>query len=173
MRESLTHLATCEKLERGVFAPFYKLVSGGSPSFPRYSDLSVEARQRFALFALLPSGDGVTPNAPDGWINLHLLLWKYIIALLVRIDTEDAKFKPKDIWGPAWARFQSKCYALNEGVKATLRLFESRGYDNPPDLKNRGSPMRPIADIVPEGEHAGALEWDKGIEKEIGILAKE
>ena len=41
---------------------------------------------QFCLFAVLPSG-----KVEEGWIALHLLLWKQLVALLVRIELEGEK----------------------------------------------------------------------------------
>ena len=52
-----------------------------------------QERERFSLFALHPRG-----KVSEGWINLHLLLWKHIIALLVKIEMEGEKYDEHKIW---------------------------------------------------------------------------
>ena len=45
---------------------------------------------------------------PEGWINLHLLLWKYTIYQLTLVCTEDARFRAHEVWQAAWSRLQKK-----------------------------------------------------------------
>ena len=69
-------------------------------------------KERFGLF-------GFTALHPQrkiegGWINLHLLIWKQLIALLVRIEEEGEKFSAQKVWAPAWMRFEKKVLAHNQ-----------------------------------------------------------
>ena len=86
-------------------------------------------------------------------MNLHLLIWKHLIAHMVRIDTEDEKFEGRQVWKPAWIRMERKILALQEKAQAKIRLYESRGNAPPSDIKSRSAPMHPIA----------ALDSDTGI----------
>ena len=151
--ENIQHLATCEKLLRHVFRPLYELIMMGwqSPDgtcpLPKHSSLDRNELERFGLFCILPGNI----KTPDGWVNFHLLLWKHIIAHMVRIDTEDEKYDPRNIWEPAWIRLERKCLVIQENAQSVLRLYESRGYGVLPDVKKRGRPMFPIGYIGGDG----------------------
>ena len=71
--------------------------------------------ERHVLFAIKPN------NAfeREGWINFHLLLWKYVVWQLVQVETEDAPFKAHEVWQAAWQRFERKALALSERTKTT------------------------------------------------------
>ena len=64
----------------GIFAHLLELA--GRPPLT-----STIERERFGLFAQLPTG-----KLEEGWINLHLLLWKHLIALIVAIELEGEKY---------------------------------------------------------------------------------
>ena len=113
--------------------------------------------ERFCLFALLPAG-----KLEEGWVNLHLLLWKQFIALLVRIELEGDKYDEKAIWGPAWARFESKVLALKTRVGEELRRSEARG-EEPRDMSKRSRSITPLASFTKEGE----LVWNDALVKKI------
>ena len=39
----------------------------------------------------------------DGWINSHLLAWRYLIFYLTQVETDDAKFQNMKVWpGMPW-----------------------------------------------------------------------
>ena len=120
---------------------------------------------RSALFLIPPRGLEIE----EGWVNLHLLLWKHIVAHLVRIDTENEKFDRRSIWKPAWSRFKDKCRTLQVRVQDHRRLAESRGYSKLPDLSKRGSPMAPIASF----DEQGRIEWNEEICEKIEQLCRE
>ena len=84
-RENLQHFAECPAW-RG-FGEMLELT--GLPALQDPTE-----KLRFGLFALHPRG-----KVTDGWINLHLLLWKQLIALLVRIKEEGEKYAEHKIWG--------------------------------------------------------------------------
>ena len=113
--------------------------------------------ERFSLFALLPNG-----KLQEGWMNLHLLIWKQFIALLVRIELEGDKYDEKAIWAPAWTRFERKVLALKARVDEDIRRGEARG-DEPRDMSKRSKIMAPIARFSAGGE----LIWDDSIVKAI------
>ena len=112
---------------------------------------------RFTLFALLPSG-----KMPDIWVDLHLLLWKQLIALLVRTELEGDKFSTKQIWGSAWARLKQKILALRHRVDETLRRAESRG-EEPPDVSKRTRWVEPLASF----DKIGQFKWNEALVAEL------
>ena len=169
--ENLQHLATCEKIARKIFKPIYGMImseiDGGRESGPdnggripatqKYDALDTTQKERFGLFAILPGNK----KTPEGWINFHLLIWKHIVAHLVRIDTENETFDPRQVWRPAWIRMERKCLALQEKTQALIRLYESRANPFPPDVSRKGAPMYPLADIRPDG----SLKWGAIVEQ--------
>ena len=60
-----------------------------------------------------------------GWTNLHLLLWKQLVAQLVRIELEGEKYSEKDVWGGAWTRFERKVHEFLEDNHAFVESFPS------------------------------------------------
>ena len=82
-------------------------------------------RDRFGLFALHPGG-----KVLEGWINLHLLLWKHLIALLARVEDEGEKYAENKVWAPTWIRFERKVLTLKEKVDIEVRWSVGRGGEN-------------------------------------------
>ena len=110
---------------------------------------------RFSLFALLPGG-----KLQDIWIDLHLLLWKQLIALLVRVELE--------VWAPAWTRLKEKNLTLWYRVNEALRRAESRG-EEPPDVSKRTRWLDPLASF----DETGAFEWNKELYSQLENLCKK
>ena len=103
----------------------------------------------------------------EGWINLHLLLWKFVISSLTRVETEDAKFEIHEVWRATWFRLERKALAKLVGVKTTLLRAESRG-NEPPDIALRGLCLAPLAKFTETGE----LKWDDDIVQRIKKLGE-
>ena len=64
--------------------------------------------------------------------KLHLLIWKQLIALLVRIEGEGEKFSAHKVWAPAWIRFEKKVLAHKEkrkGGHGSPQVSEQGGED--------------------------------------------
>ena len=96
-------------------------------------------RLRLSLTALKPY------NA-KGWVNFHLLLWKHLVATIVRVELEGEKFECKNVWAPSWVRFEKKTLALAERVAIEKRRAESRGKEHK-DLSSRSTQIEPIAEF--------------------------
>ena len=134
-------------------AIFNRLSSGVSSAFKEEG----QEWERFCLFALLPSG-----KIQEGWMNFHLLIWKQLIALLVRIELEGETYDEKAVWGPAWARMERKILALKTKVDEDVRRCEARG-EQPRDMSKRSKAIAPIAGFSCEGE----LLWDDELVEKI------
>ena len=113
--------------------------------------------ERFCLFALHPSH-----KLKMGWVNLHLLLWKHIAALLVKIELEGEKYAEEKIWAPAWIRFERKVLSLKEKVDIARRRAEGRG-EEPRDMSGKTKHVEPLAAFTESGE----LVWDDKLVKTI------
>ena len=154
-RENIQHFADCE-----AAGELFK-------NFKRLTESEVRGKgeewQRFCLFALLPKG-----KIKEGWINLHLLLWKQLVAQLVRIELEGEKYSERDVWAAAWARMKRKIEALKTRVDEDVRRAEARG-DEPKDMTKRSRPMEPLASFDKEGK----LTWNEKLVKSIEELAKD
>jgi hypothetical protein len=118
--------------------------------------------ERFALFALRPDGKPME----EGWLNFHLLLWKYIIYYITIAETEDEKFQVHAIWQAAKHRFEQKVAAKKETLRTDILKAESRGIDAP-NLERKGRCMQPLAKVNEEG----TLTWDHAIVEKIEKLA--
>ena len=152
-QESIEHFAECEKM-RPMFDAFAHLASVDM------SKATVTEWRRFALFALPPRG-----KMAEGWINMHLLLWKQCVYQLTTVSTEDATFSSHEVWQAAWARFERKALAKQEHIRTILLRAESRGIE-PPDVIKKASPLTPLATITPEGK----VVFDESIVQQIKTL---
>ena len=153
-REDLRHFGRCAKASK-VFKEFHNLTKAEKVPDDKWD--------RFSLFALLPVG-----KLQDIWIDLHLLLWKQFIALLVRVELEGEKFALEKVWAPAWTRLKEKILTLRYRVNETLRRAESRGED-PPDVSKRTRWLDPLASI----DEAGSFEWNKELHTKLESLSKK
>ena len=161
--ENIQHFATCDVLGK-LFASFAELVANsGVAILKNYDAFTGTEKERFALFALTPSG----PNLDRGWINLHLLLWKYIIYSLTVLQTEGIPLHTHSIWQAAWQRFIWKAEALGEKVKTLHLRAESRG-DEPPDSSGKGTAMSPLATFTEDGRLIWTVDLKQKIEKLTG-----
>ena len=97
-----------------------------------------------------------------GWINLHLLIWKQLIALLVRIEEEGEKFNAQKVWAPAWMRFEKKVLAHKEGVDIEVRRSVSRG-EQIRDMRKKPRPIEPFASYLEEGD----LIWNESLVRKV------
>ena len=151
--ENLQHFATCEVVGK-IFTALAELTD---TKLTNKTEI-----ERFALFALRPDGKPVE----EGWLNFHLLLWKYIIYYITIAEKEDEKFQTHAIWQAAKQRFEQKVAAKKETLRTDLLRAESRGLEAP-NLERKGRCMQPLARVNEEG----ALEWDHDIVAKIDKLA--
>lgn len=118
-------------------------------------------------------GSGFSPSLhpkrkmEGGWINLHLLIWKQLIALLVRIEEEGEKFNAQKVWAPAWMRFEKKVLAHKEGVDIEVRRSVSRG-EQIRDMRKKPRPIEPFASYLEEGD----LIWNESLVRKVRELGK-
>jgi hypothetical protein len=155
--ENLQHLATCTVVG-SIFRELAAMMG------LRWDEWTMKEKERFALFLDAP----VTKKNQEGWINLHLLLWKHIIANLVKVEAEDQPFEPHNVWGAAWYRFKSKVGAKKEGVAQALRVAEARG-NLPPSMERRTKPIEPLGAFDPEGN----FKWDEKLKEKIESMTKK
>ena len=155
-RESLVHWATCDVVG-DIFEAFAKVA--GLPT----GSWTSETRERWALFAIPPSGE----KLKDGLINLHLLVWKYLIALLTRMETEDEAYEPHKVWQAAWSKFKQKALAKSEAARTELLRAESRGKEKP-TLEKKSKCMAPMVELDTDGE----LVWDDNFTATMEKLAE-
>jgi len=162
--ENIQHFATCDTLGK-IFASLAAVIAGsGVDSLNNYNSFTGIEKERFALFAITPSG----PKLENGWINLHLLLWKYIIYALTMLQIEGTPLHINSIWQAAWQRFVWKAEALGEKVKTTHLRAESRG-DEPPNSSGKGTAMAPLATFTTEGN----LIWTEDLKHKIEKLTEK
>ena len=154
-RESLQHFTQCSFVGE-VFLAFRNLT--------KVKVTDEKEQVRYDLFTIRP--DGLDEH--EGWVNLHLLLWKQVIAAITRVDTEDETFKPEPLWAWAWANFERKALAHQEKFRTRVLRARSRG-DQPPSPETA---MRPLAPLATFSEN-GFLVWDKDLVKQIKTLGKK
>ena len=154
-RENLQHFAHCAVVSK-VFMDLARVMS--------ITLSNMREREWFSLFLETPN----MRKQEEGWVNLHLVLWKYVIAALVRVDTEDEKFAAHDVWQATLARIRSKILARYEGVLALVRRADARG-ETAPDVSSKDAPFRPLASIGDEGV---ALKWNKEVMDKLFDLSK-
>ena len=152
-RENLQHFADCQGW--GGFRKLLKLT--GLPELTGQNE-----KDRFGLFALHPKG-----RVLGGWINLHLLLWKHLIALLARVEEEGEKYAEHKIWAPTWIRFERKVLALQEKVDIEVRRSVSRG-EPIRNMTKKSKSVEPLAQFTEDGD----LVWNKDLVEEIKKLSK-
>ena len=132
-KQADSDLCRCCGSERETICHLAEFVECGGEIFGCLRSMSgarlqtQQDRLRHALFAILPNGK---PEL-EGWVNLHLLLWKQLVFLMVRMDTEDAAFDPKTVWKGALRRFETKAKTLCEKVRIQVRRAISRGKEAP------------------------------------------
>ena len=97
---------------------------------------------------------------------MHLLLWKHLVATMVAVELEGAKYDERSVWAPAWKRFEKKALALEERVRIEIRRAEARG-EEPRDMEPRSHPLWPIGRFSKEGK----LEWNQDLVAKIKDLA--
>lgn len=153
-REDLQHFGRCSKASN-IFREFHSLTNE--------KKIPDNSWDRFSLFALLPQG-----KLKDVWVDLHLLLWKQLIAVLVRVELEGEKFSVEKVWAPAWTRLKTKILALRHRVGETLRRAASRG-EEPPDVSNRTRWVDPLASFDKEG----IFKWNDDLVSKLEKLCKK
>ena len=154
--ENLMHFAVCDVAGK-VFEQLAPLaIENNMPA-------TLLQKQRFALFAIAPSFLPID----EGWINFHLLLWKFVIYQLTIVSTEDAVFTTYGVWQAAWHAFKRKALAKSENVRTEFLRAESRGLP-PPDLSKRGRCMEPLASF----DDVGTLIWNDSLVEKMEALCE-
>ena len=161
--ENIQHLATCS-IAGKVFDDLADLANvqtrGPTPNTPTlYYELE---RVKFALFAITPDQKPLQ----EGWINLHLLVWRYLIYHLVLVETEDAKFQKHEVWQATWHALEKRALARAEHIRTDILRADSRG-DEPPDVTSKGSCLAPLASLAGDG----SLVWNEELKHKISALA--
>ena len=153
-RESLQHFTAC-CFSGEVFADLRELTG--------FNPCTDQERERYDLFLIRPDR-----REPEGWVNLHLLLWKQVVAALVRVDTEDEQFASHNVWFATWKRYKKRALALQEKNRTVYLRKLGRG-ENPPDFSEKGKALTPLARFSEEG----TLIWDDDLCASITALTKK
>jgi hypothetical protein len=137
--ENIQHYATCQ-----VVGEIFKQLAALAGVDMRHA--SLQEQERFALFALPPGG----ARLARGWINLHLILWKYAIYALVQVELDEQKFHAHEVWRATWVRFDRRILAKAEALRTVALRADSRGTE-PRDLSAASIHTSPIAEFNSEG----------------------
>ena len=85
-RESIEHFSVCRVVGGGVFRELRSLAG--------IDESGDKEKQRYDLFTVRSDGR----RAEEGWVNLNLLVWKQLVATLVRMETEGEAFARANVW---------------------------------------------------------------------------
>ena len=137
--ERFSHLALCPVL-RQVFALFTRFVRKYDPNVTLTEDL-------------IWLGLAREQPLPSALSALHIILWKFVGIALVRVETDNAKFKPRRIWSDALRRFSVRITAHKEHIRRWLHARDLRGEMGiPPNALDRhNSTLAPVATLSEEG----------------------
>jgi hypothetical protein len=154
--ENIEHFAECQKAGRiwSLLAQMAKKCDGALTIHVDGAQATPQSRKKFGLFALT----GNNKPLEEGWVNFHLLLWKYFIYQVTIVDTEEATYEEHGVWKAALQRFEFKAKAKSEAVKTDMLRADSRGLD-PPDPQKRARCLRPLANF----DKDGALVWNNPV----------
>ena len=155
-RENLQHFPSCDKAGR-IFSSLSDI------AVPGWVPASTTEVEKFALFAI-KEGEPVG----EGWVYLHLLLWRQFIGMLVGIEFDGASFNEAQVWHQAWKRFKSKCDAASVRKREMVRRAISRG-EEPPDVSKHSCPAKPLAEWCQDG----TLQWNDDLVQKIESLTSD
>ena len=83
--------------------------------------------------------------------SLFVMLWKFTMISMVRVDTDKAKFKPPDIWSSALRRLDRKIEAYARHAKSKQIRAIGLGRAAPP-LHAFNPVLAPLAELNEEYE---------------------
>ena len=113
----------------------------------------------------------VTPARvlPAGLSALHVILWKFVLIAFTRVDTDDAKFEPVNVWLQAVRRFRRNLQALGEAERRRHLGAQGLGSD-PPSTGALDKALAPLAHWDPE---EGVLELHPDMSDLFAMLEDE
>ena len=77
---------------------------------------------------------------PPGLAALHTMLWKFFLIAFVKVDTENAKFEPENIWKAAVGRLQRKIEARIAHLRDRTQTAVCLGNNPQPLTSERTTP---------------------------------
>ena len=154
--ENIQHWATCQSVQ-----PIFRALARMMGVTVQWDD-----KRRAERFVLFLEVEGVK-RQPAGWVNFHLVLWKYLINQFVLVELEEETFAPHEVWRATLDRFEKRAHAKQVSIQADILLADSRGED-PPDVSLKKNPLKPLGEFHPG---TGAIEWDAKIIDSLTALA--
>ena len=99
---------------------------------------------------------------PGALFSLYVMVWKFTVIQMVRVDTERAKFKPGQIWSAALRRLDNKINAYAHAAKRKQVRAIGLGRNAPP--RHAFNPaLAPLAELDPEFDLARNTEYSKAL----------
>ena len=102
---------------------------------------------------------GCTP--PGGFLAIFLIMWKMAIIEFTKVELENARFKPKQVWERTLRRLIVRVNARAFAVEQTAARLTARDDPStkPPNALNKR--LYPIATV----DHWGRITWSKSMIK--------
>ena len=69
---------------------------------------------------------------PGALSDLHIILWKFVVIAMVKVDTEGARFKEAEVWKAAVRRLKSRVDAAQVTVERRAETALGLGHSPPP-----------------------------------------
>jgi hypothetical protein len=132
--ERFSHLAECEYI-RDTFDFFVAFAS-------QYMDTEAWGNPTSPLVVYLGMVDGTTP-LPGAMAALRVIVWKFALIAMVKVDTEGAKYEPERVWKGALRRFQTRVLRYDTYV-ARLFLRQACFGRAPPNPARHSAVLAPI-----------------------------
>ena len=98
--ENIQHWATCQSVQ-----PIFRALARMMGVTVQWDD-----KRRAERFVLFLEVEGVK-RQPAGWVNFHLVLWKYLIYQFVLVELEEEAFAPHEVWRATLDRFEKRAHA--------------------------------------------------------------
>ena len=135
--ERFSHLAECEHIQR-TFRPFVE-----------YSRRFIPTLELSPLLIYLGMVDGSHP-LPPALSAFRIIIWKFALIAMVRVDTDNAKYDADQVWEAAWKRFITRLRAYVEHVRR--RTLRNLGLGRDTSYSSCNRVLTPLAYFDPMGQ---------------------
>ena len=108
---------------------------------------------------------GLTPQEsalPGTLSDLHIILWKFIILGMVKVETEQVKFEGVQIWSSAIRRQEGR---LTAHAERTRRGVLAKGGLSHQQVQRLNAEVSPLAEYDGSGNLIRATMWTNELER--------